>query len=145
MFNTFETATMEGLINAGKKLNVSHSKIHFKAGATKPDGTQLVVNYYSLIDRYRDFINKILVKYTMTEEEFIKYRYQPKKMCLDFYGTTELWGALLRVNNMHSCTQFNKETIKMFTHDIEDVLTEILILEEDAMLDALLLAQQKKK
>ena len=133
MFNAFELYDMNSLINAGNKLDISNGNIHLKAGIIKPDDTRLIVNYFSLIDLYRDYINKILVEVELTDKEMIQYMYQPKKFCYDKYGTTELWATLLRVNNMTSSTDFNKQKIKMFRMDIFDVLNEILILEEKTL------------
>lgn len=133
MFTPFEMSNMETLIKAGKNLDISHEKIHLKAFFTDKENKKIIINYTSLIDKYQDFMSKIIIDYEMTDEEFIKYKFQPKKFCMDMYGTTELWSTLLRINNMVSALQFTNKKIKAFTQDIFDVLNEILILEDDKL------------
>jgi hypothetical protein len=133
LFTPFEMSNMESLIKAGKNLDISHEKIHFKAFFIDKENHKIIINYTSLIDKYYDFLKKIIVDYEMTDEEFIKYKFQPKRFCMDMYGTTELWSTLLRINNMVSAIQFTNKKIKAFTQDIFDVLNEILILEDDRL------------
>lgn len=40
--------------------------------------------------------------------------YKPKAVSLETYGTTELWLAILRANNMKSVTEFCKPMIWMY-------------------------------
>lgn len=133
MFTPFEMSNMETLIKAGKNLEISHEKMHLKAFFIDNGNNKIIINYTSLIDKYQDFMSKIIIDYEMTDEEFIKYKFQPKKFCMDMYGTTELWSTLLRINNMVSALQFTNKKIKAFTQDIFDVLNEILILEDDKL------------
>lgn len=140
MFNAFQTADMETLIKAGQDLAISHSTLHYKATFKRADGDKVILNYSALIDRYYDYLQKIIVEIELTDEEIIKYRFQPKKLSFDFYGTTELWSSILRINNIASATQFTKQKVKMFTEDIFDVLNEIMILEEDAIEENKILA-----
>jgi hypothetical protein len=75
------------------------------------------------------------VSITFTDEEYMKYRFQPKRFCMDFYDTTELWSSILRINNMTSASQFVNQTIKAFTQDVFDVINEIMILEDERIRD----------
>lgn len=43
-----------------------------------------------------------------------KYFYRPKSISYQIYGTTELWLALLRLNNMASSSDFNKPLIYIY-------------------------------
>jgi hypothetical protein len=132
-FTPMESATLSSIAAAAKDLDVSHGKMHYKALFTNDDGTQLILNYTNVVDKYFDFLQKIIVEYTMTDKEFLQYKYQPKRMSQDMYGTTELWAAILRINGMVSLTQFNKQTVKLFTQDIFDFLNEIMIIEGDRL------------
>jgi hypothetical protein len=135
MFTPFEQANMDSLITAGKSLDISHANMHSKASYKTKDGVTVVMNYSSVIDKYYDYLQKIIVDYEMTDEEYMNYRFQPKRMCMELYGTTEIWSSLLRINNMGSASQFTKQTIKAFTEDIIEVINEIMILEEEEMRD----------
>jgi hypothetical protein len=41
--------------------------------------------------------------------------YRPKSVSLDLYGTTELWLALLRVNDFKSVADFHYNVIKVYS------------------------------
>lgn len=122
--------TLSSLVKYGKKLPLSHSSMHIKSKLTFGD-TNVIVNYHSFIDEYMDFIKPILVNYTLTDNEFEKYIYQPKLFCLDNYGEAELWSLLLKVNNMTSIMEFDRKELVLFTDEIFELLSEILILESD--------------
>lgn len=113
-----------------KTLDISHSGL-FKKAAVDSDGIKLIINSTSIVDRYYYYILKECFTYTLTEKEYMRYRYRPKLFCLNAYGTTELWSLLLKVNNWVSVSEFNSRTVKMFKESILDVLNEILVLEHD--------------
>lgn len=135
LFKPFESNTISDIIEAGNKLEMSHSKLHFKSKYTTPENNDVIINYSSIIDKYNDFVQKIVTEIELSELEYLKYRFQPKRFCMDYYGTTELWSSLLRINNMTSAVQFTKTKIKAFTQDIFDVLNEIMIMEEEEIRD----------
>jgi len=130
MFNPFETSTVAGVAKAGKALELSHATLHLKSSFVDSEGNKVLINYHSLLDKYNDFLKKIIVPITFTEEEYLMYRFQPKRFCLEYYNTTELWSSILRINFMTSSAQFSNQTINAFTQDIFDVINEIMILED---------------
>ena len=115
-----------------KTLDISHGKMHLKS-KLKFDGYDVIVNSTSLTNKYWDYILNTTYKTTISDEEYIQYRYQPKKYCYMTFGTTELWSLLLKVNNMTSVTEFDKKTFLTFYDDIFSVLNEIMILEDDVI------------
>ena len=132
-FTPSQTATIQDLVQFGKSLDLSHSKLHTKTSFLTDAGDKIIINYTSILDKYYDIIKKNTTIVDMTDEELNKYRFQPKRFCMDFYNTPELWSLLLRINNMTSTTQFDQKKIKVFTSNIFDILNEILILEESAI------------
>ena len=60
-----------------------------------------------------------------------KYKYNPKLLSFDIYGTTELWFLILEANELHSATQFNNQVIYLFRTDVVEKMTRILNLEVD--------------
>jgi hypothetical protein len=131
MFNPFVTSTVDGIAKSGQSLELSHGKLHIQSAYTSPAGDKIIINYTSILDKYYDYLQKIVVSVTFTDEEYLKYRFQPKRFCMDFYDTTELWSSILRLNNMTSASQFVNQTIKAFTKDVFVVINEIMILEEE--------------
>ena len=115
-----------------KSLDISHGKLHLKSKLNISENS-IIVNSTSLGNKYWDFILKTTYKTTLTDREFIEYRYQPKKYCYHMFGTTELWSLLLKVNNMTSISEFNTKKFLTFHESIFTVLNEIIILEDDAI------------
>lgn len=123
--------TISELVDYSKSLNISHSKIHIKGKFVDNNGNSIIMNYESLLNKYRDFLGKIIITRTLTDAEYAKYKFQPKLMSFELYGTTELWSSILSINNLTSASEFTMQKLKLFTYDIFDVINEILILEDD--------------
>jgi hypothetical protein len=134
--------SMQGLIDYSKSLDISHAKLHFKT-LIQSEQNKLIINTMSIIDKYYDVIKANTVDYQMTDAELIKYKFQPKYLSFDLYGTTELWSLILKVNNMLSATQFTRRNIKILTNNIFSVLNEILILEDKEIKENNLLVYRK--
>lgn len=60
--------------------------------------------------KHRKELDEITQLYTIPETSF----YKPKMVSLELYGTTELWLALLRVNNMKNISEFHYSIIKVY-------------------------------
>jgi len=129
MFEPTRISNLQDLIEYGKNLNISHGKLHYQSTFDTSDST-IILNHISILDKYNDYLKKIIVNVTLTDDEYFKYRFQPKRLSYDIYGTTELWSLILKINNMVSAIQFTELKIKLFTQDIFDVINEILILED---------------
>jgi len=66
-----------------------------------------------------------------TDNDFRKYKFQPKKLSLILYQTTELWSLLLKLNNMSSILEFTKKDILVPPANvIFNLLNEVIILEK---------------
>lgn len=76
-----------------------------------------------------DYIKEIkdkAVPVELSDEEFIKYKYNPKKLAFDIYGSTELYFIILAVNGMCSFKDFNKRNIKaLHKSNVMDILEKI--------------------
>ena len=49
----------------------------------------------------------------MTDSEFNKYRFKPKRLAYDLYGSTELYFAILFTNGICNIKEFNRKNIKL--------------------------------
>lgn len=109
---------------------ITHDKLHLKSSLKPSSKETIVLNSSSLYNKYSDEIKRILYEVELTDYEYVTYRFQPKLFCYHYYGTTELWSLLLKVNNMMSVAQFDKKKIIMFSGEIFKILSEILVLED---------------
>lgn len=117
-------------IDYGKDLQISQDTMNFKTKFDPDLYNTIVMNYDNIYDEYLEQLQGIIRTYTMSDVEFIKYRYQPKLFCLDIYGYMDISYLILRINNMTSALQFNKKNIYIFSEEIFEYLNEILTLEE---------------
>lgn len=131
----YEVSDIQGQVEFGQSLDISHSILHRKTKFKDKYGVDIIHCTLPLLTRYVDLISDYIIDVEMTEEEFKQFRYQPKALSLEHYGTTELWSSILSINNMDSVVEFNKKKLKLFRNDIMDILEEILILEEDNIKD----------
>lgn len=122
--------TIGSLADQLNNLDISYEKMNLKSKIKLSD-IDTVINTSSLIDKYYDYILKITYTKTLTDKEYITYRFRPKLFCYDFYGTVELWALLLKINNWTSVAEFNATSFKVFDSSIFKILNEIFILEAE--------------
>jgi hypothetical protein len=123
-------ATITDLINSVDNMEISYRNLHTNAVIQNGDEA-IKVPYGSVVRNYLPYFESTLVEAQFTTAEVYKYKFKPKRLSLDLYGTTELWSALLEVNYMYSVIDFNLEkTIKVFEPKrFLKLLNEVLILE----------------
>ena len=59
---------------------------------------------------YLEEIKSKAVDYTFSDSEYMKYKYRPKLLAYDIYGSTELYFVILAMNNTCNIKDFNKRT-----------------------------------
>lgn len=119
-FEPYNTNTVEESISAGKELEFSRDNTMMKVCEKG-----VIYPYQSLLTRFGGILKKYTTEYTFEQNAFESYMYQPKKFCYDYYGTPELWGDLLYINNMVSAMEFVEPSIKIFKSNILDVIAEL--------------------
>lgn len=60
--------------------------------------------------KYRSQLEEAVQYYTLPES----FYYKPKSLSFALYGTTELWLALLRLNDFRNITEFHYPLIKIY-------------------------------
>lgn len=69
--------------------------------------------------KYKSELNSIVKYYSVPQSMF----YKPKSVSYELYGTTELWLALLRLNEMRNITEFHQPIIKIYdVNSINDLI-----------------------
>ena len=121
---------MSDLGKYDKSNELSYSHFHLKTKLNS-SGDNIIINTEYLPLKYLDIIKRDARTVTLSDKDFLNYKYQPKKYCHDVFGAIELWSIVLRLNNMTSITEFNKQTFKVPGNNIMTILNEILILESD--------------
>ena len=124
-------STINDIIEYGKSLTISQETLAFPVKIKTKSNNHIILNYETIYTDYLDQLQEYLSDYTMSDEEFIRYKYQPKLFCYEKYGTMDVAYLLLRLNNMGSNIEFKKKKIKIFDERLFDILLEIQIMEDD--------------
>lgn len=128
-------STIQSIINEGKENILTSNDLSFKNVIESSTGEKFVVNMSSIFDKYYDILLENTVIAVLTEEDYLKYRFKPKVLSRDMYGTKDLHFLLLRLNNITSVTQFDFREVKVFTNKIVSLLNEIIVLEYENYTD----------
>ena len=118
--------TLDDWIKEGKDLGISQDALCLKdklGDMIVPDQTLICKYYYAL----RPFIHKK----TLTKEEYIKYKNNPKLLSQDLYDTPELWASIMYINNIVSIADFKKHELYLFDNSIISKLEELMMLAEE--------------
>ena len=124
-------ATMTEQISNIKDMEISYRVLHPTMQLTdKQSGRTIEVPFMSLMNKYKDFLSKAIDEVKLNDKLKIKYQYNPKAVSFDLYGTTELWDAILVLNNAKSIIDFTPSKIKYYNPSkLKPLLNELMILE----------------
>ena len=123
MATTAMTVTQQ--IAYGKALKISTETTNYQS-VLSSGGDKLVINFESLLTSYRYFFDQLVITYDLNDDQYLNYRFQPKKLSYDLYGTVELAPVLLNINNVLSVSEFDFQSPKIFKSSILDFINEVL-------------------
>ena len=86
---------------SGKYPNYYYQKV------ISEDDLHVIMNYQSIMDRYVQYIRDYITEIELSQEEMRKYRYNPKRLSFNLYGTTSYWWSIIFANQIHSLTEFD--------------------------------------
>lgn len=114
-----KTATVEEFISFKNDDTISYNNLSFKE---KYDN--IIYPIKNIIDDYIDELMQMTIEVTMSETEYLKYKYKPKLLAGYVYDNQELDFLILRINGITNMKEFDMRTIKLVK---EDDLTEFLL------------------
>ena len=110
------------------RVDAFHLKeVFFQSGMSH----KIIVNGDNIADKYSVELeeNKKIVEFST--KEYYKYRYNPKLLSYDIYGTTELWFFILMANEIYTITEFDFRKVKLFDTSIIMKLNRMLELDKE--------------
>ena len=123
-------STIQELIDQIETKEISYRNLH-TTFCIRQNNEVIQVPYKSMIREYMDLMAEDAITVSLPADEVRMYKFKPKKLSYDLYGTVELWAGLLELNKMYytmdlTCEKpflvFNPETVK-------EKINEILIQE----------------
>lgn len=123
-------ATIGELIESVNDAEISYRNLHTNLFIKSNDAV-IKVPYKSITREYSNFFSEAAVIAELSSDEYFTYRFKPKKLSYDLYGTTELWSVLLELNGLNSIIEFDLERVKVYEPStFMKLLNEVLILEK---------------
>ena len=108
-----ESYTMEQFISLGRKVSLTYDRYSFKELLS--NGPEISI--LNVVNDYMREIkeNSLLVKFS--ESEYRKYRFKPKILSYDVYGTQDLYYVILLANGIIDEKEFDFTELLMPTTD----------------------------
>lgn len=128
-------ATLHEQIEEMETHEITYKSLHpYITIHNNQNNTDIKVPYSSITNKYRIYLLECLVKIQLTDEEKEMYRFQPKRLSMDLYGTTELWADLMKLNGAVSVVDFKPSFVTIYDpHTFKKFLNEIMIMDEDCI------------
>ena len=89
---------------------------------------KIIVNGNIISDKYASELEENKRIITFNTKEYYKYRYNPKLLSYDIYGTTELWFFILMANELYSITEFNLRKLILYDASVIPKFNKLLEL-----------------
>ena len=124
------TTTIEALVESGKSVTAKYSNFSYLEEAS--NGSLVAVK--NVIWDYIDELKNASIMVKLTDKEFYKYQYRPKRLCYDIYGNTEIDFVIMAINNIADVTEFDSKTLRMLkVEDMQELITLIYNAERKAI------------
>lgn len=105
------TSTIEDFIELGENDEITYNNMAlFTRDLTNG---AFIYSFENVIGNYLDELREAAVECTVTDSEWIEYRYNPYRLSNTLYGTTQLYYVILFMNNMISIKDFNLNSRKI--------------------------------
>lgn len=130
-FAPWRANTLDKYIQKGKELGSSHERLQLKTELRD----EVIIPYRGIVTKYMSSLKNHIHIVKLTDAQLQYYQYSPKLFCYERYGTPELWSELLYINHMTTIMEFNKQTIRAFTSNINDYIAELVMLYRDDLIE----------
>lgn len=107
-----KTSTIQEFISFKNSDAISYDNISFK---DKYDN--IIYPVKNIIDDYIDELIELTIDVTMSDIEFLKYRYKPKLLARDIYDNAELDFLIMRINGICNMKEFDMKSLKLVKED----------------------------
>ena len=92
---------------------------------------KIVLNGDNIADKYAIELQENKKTVEFTTKEYYKYRFNPKVLSYDLYGTTELWFFILMANEIYTISEFDFKKLKLYDASIISKLNRMLELDKE--------------
>ena len=124
--------TIDQFIQTEQNKSVKYPNYYYQKVISEGD-LHVIMNYQSIMDRYVQYIRDYITEIELSQEEMRKYRYNPKRLSFNLYGTTSYWWSIIFANQIHSLTEFDfsrDNVIKVFTREGISAFSTVLSVDK---------------
>lgn len=124
--------TIDQFIQTEQNKSVKYPNYYYQKVISEDD-LHVIMNYQSIMDRYVQYIRDYITEIELSQEEMRKYRYNPKRLSFNLYGTTSYWWSIIFANQIHSLTEFDfsrDNVIKVLTREGISALSTVLSVDK---------------
>lgn len=119
--NPGKTSTVEDFISYRNDDSVSYNNFSFR-----DKYNNIIYPIKNIIDDYTDELKELTIDITMSDSEFLKYKYRPKVLANDVYGNPELDFLILAINGICNVKEFDSKEIKLIREDdLDNFITSV--------------------
>ena len=129
MADITKTYTIEEFIAQGSSTQITYDKLSIFENV---DGLYLVT--HNVLDDYKKEIDMCCQTVVLSTSELNKYKYKPKLLAYDIYGSTELFFIILFTNNICDVKDFNRNKIKLLPQDSLETIISYIYESQEAIL-----------
>ena len=129
MADITKTYTIEEFIAQGSSTQITYDKLSIFENV---DGLYLVT--HNVLDDYKKEIDMCCQTVVLSTSELNKYKYKPKLLAYDIYGSTELFFIILFTNNICDVKDFNRNRIKLLPQDSLETIISYIYESQQAVL-----------
>lgn len=116
-----KTSTVEEFITFKDTESVSYNNLSFRE---RYDNISFPIK--NIVDDYFDELMELTTEVTLTESEYLKYRYKPRLLANDVYSNPDLDFIILAINNICNMKDFDSQVINLIkVNELEEFLTSI--------------------
>jgi len=125
-----EVATIDDYIRAYKNEDLTIDALYLQKVLTTKKN-YLILNWDNLMVKYMPEFRAIKKRIRLNDKEYIKYRYNPKRLSYDLYGTTELWFLIMEANELYSIYEFDLRVVDLYNTSLVNRILRVINLEEE--------------
>ena len=114
-----KTSTIEEFISFKDDTTISYNNLSFR---DRYDNISYPIK--NIIDDYHDELMELVKEVTMSETEYIRYRYKPRLLANDIYDNPDF--IIMAINGICNMKEFDNQTINLIRVDeLEEFLTVV--------------------
>jgi hypothetical protein len=126
----YNPPTIEESIEIGLNSLVGHRVLNSCAFITDDQNdTTIKIPFNPLFSKYKEYFDDLTYTVPLSEKEQNRFRFQPKRVSLEMYGTVDYWSLILYINECPSVIDFEPEKLTLIFNDkISEFINELSIL-----------------